>query len=172
MGFPRVECASNLLISIGIHGINLNQIRYWWVCLSLRSKTFVFRIYDFFFQNVCHVHLFLWVPLLTSWSQTLMISSPKSYSRFSSGFWVTTFSIMSVLNVTVRLFFQKYYFHGIIFYLVTCYNFLYPHKSTSNFWAKKGLLLMSPFLVSNCVHQSALCCNLSIRMRPWFWLSL
>lgn len=86
--------------------------------------------------------------------------------------WVTTFSIMSVLNVTVRLFFQKYYFHRIIFYLVTCYNFLYPHKSTSNFWAKKALLLISPFLVSSCVHQSALCCNLSIRMGPWFWLSL
>lgn len=25
-GFPRVEYATNLLMSIGIHGINLNQI--------------------------------------------------------------------------------------------------------------------------------------------------
>ena len=142
MGFSRIECATNLFVGIEIHGIHLNQIRYWWDCLSLRLKIFVFRAYDFFLQNVYHVHPFLWFPCWPpnpklSWSHPqndtldfLLASESPLFLSYQS--WMLLSDYSSKNTVFIALFFN----------LVTCNNFLYPHKSTSNSWAKKTLLLI------------------------------
>lgn len=74
--------------------------RWWWDCLSLKSKMFVFRSYGIFFR-VCHIHPFLSVPLII-----FMILPQQWYNRFSAGFLCHHF-FYSVLNATFRLFFQK-----------------------------------------------------------------